>query len=111
MAEFMSLSPLSLKANGVCLHPLRMGQRAIWQLLQLELLQMKLRDDPCQPKTSFFYILGLLAILRTKFVLKLMQGTLSNSVDPAKLNPSIVHAKGLEQLIWLEDQNHIVICQ
>ena len=106
----MFLNPLNLKASGVCLLRLRMGLQAMWQLLQLD-LQIKLKDDPCQPKASFFYILGLLAILRTKFVLKLMQGTLSNSVDPAKLNPSIVHAKGLEQLIWLEDQNHIVICQ
>ena len=68
----MSLSPLSLKASGVCLHPLRMGQQAMWQQLQLELLQKKPRDDPCQPKTSFFYILGLLAISRTSYVLKLM---------------------------------------
>lgn len=72
MVEFMCLSPLSLKASGACLHPLRMGLQAMWQQLRSEFLQIKPRDDdddPCQPKASFFYnTLGLLAIPRTRYI-------------------------------------------
>ncbi|KAK8645837.1 hypothetical protein V6N13_119647 [Hibiscus sabdariffa] len=47
MVGFMSLSPLNLKTNGVCLRQLRTGRLAVWQQhLQPELQdQSKPSDD------------------------------------------------------------------
>lgn len=46
MEGFISLSLLSLKANGVYLRLLRMGQQAVWLVLQLEVqVQIKPRDS------------------------------------------------------------------
>ena len=55
----MYLSPLNLKANGVCPHQLKMVQQVLFRQLQLELqAQIKRRDDRLQEHKCLETLLG-----------------------------------------------------